>query len=180
MKNVLLFLLFLTFTSYSYSQDFSKKWNSVYQRYDYYNSNGYLIGYEKWNQTYQRWDYTNVNTNNFGKRVHQVEQPVEQGGNLELAMKVANEKQRRYDTNLAKLKEVNDISIEYIKASATKNGLSYVTAYNRYINEYWNKIARGNYDISSNSTLDSLIDYLTKGVGYVVCVELKDCTLYNN
>ena len=179
MKNVLLLLLFLTFTSSSYSQDFSKKWNSNYQRYDYYNSNGYLIGYEQWNANYQRWDYTKVNTNSYGKRPYQVEQPVERG-DINFDMQILLEKQRRYDTNIAKLKEVNDISIEYIKVSATKNGLSYVTAYNRYINEYWNKIARGNYDISSNSTLDSLIDYLTKGVGYVVCVELKDCTLYNN
>ena len=177
MKNVFLILLFLTLTV-SYSQNFSKKWNSTYQRYDYSDSNGYLMGYEKWNLTYQRWDYTTVNTNT--NRPTQVMQPIEQGGNLELAMRVANEKQRRYDVNLSKLKEANDVSVEYLKAVATRKGLSYNTAYNRYISEYWNKIMRGNYDISSNSTLESLIDYLTKGVGYIVCIELKDCTLYNN
>ena len=95
-------------------------------------------------------------------------------------MRVANEKQRRYDVNLSKLKEANNVSIEYLKAVATRKGLSYNTAYNRYISEYWNKIMRGNYDISSNSTLEYLIDYLTKGVGYIVCIELKDCTLHNN
>ena len=177
MKNVFLILLFLTLTV-SYSQNFSKKWNSTYQRYDYSDSNGYLIGYEKWNSTYQRWDYTVVNTN--ANRPAQVRQPIEQGGNLELAMRVANEKQRRYDVNLSKLKEANNVSIEYLKAVATRKGLSYNTAYNRYISEYWNKIMRGNYDISSNSTLEYLIDYLTKGVGYIVCIELKDCTLHNN
>ena len=177
MKNVFLMLLFLTLTV-SYSQNFSKKWNSTYQRYDYSDSNGYLMGYEKWNSTYQRWDYTSVNTNT--NRPAQVRQPIEQGGNLELAMRVANEKQRRYDVNLSKLKEANDVSIEYLKAVATRKGLSYNTAYNRYISEYWNKIMRGNYDISSNSTLEYLIDYLTKGVGYIVCIELKDCTLHNN
>ncbi len=177
MKNVFLILLFLTLTV-SYSQNFSKKWNSTYQRYDYSDSNGYLIGYEKWNSTYQRWDYTVVNNN--ANRPAQVRQPIEQGGNLELAMRVANEKQRRYDVNLSKLKEANNVSIEYLKAVATRKGLSYNTAYNRYISEYWNKIMRGNYDISSNSTLEYLIDYLTKGVGYIVCIELKDCTLHNN
>lgn len=45
MKNVFLMLLFLTLTV-SYSQNFSKKWNSTYQRYDYSDSNGYLMGYE--------------------------------------------------------------------------------------------------------------------------------------
>ena len=45
MKNVFLILLFLTLTV-SYSQNFSKKWNSTYQRYDYSDSNGYLMGYE--------------------------------------------------------------------------------------------------------------------------------------
>ena len=45
MKNVFLMLLFLTITV-SYSQNFSKKWNSTYQRYDYSDSNGYLMGYE--------------------------------------------------------------------------------------------------------------------------------------
>lgn len=179
MKKIFLILLFLTL-SISYGQDFSKKWNNNYRRYDYYNSNGYLIGYEKWNPNYQRWDYTNVNSNNYGKRVQQVEQPIEQGGNLELAMRVANEKQRRYDINISKLKEANEVSVEYLKAVATRKGLSYNTAYNRYISEYWNKIMRGNYDISSNSTLEYLIDYLTKGVGYIICIELKDCTLYNN
>lgn len=177
MKKILLLLLFLTLTI-SYSQNFSKKWNSTYQRYDYSDSNGYLMGYEKWNSTYQRWDYTALNTN--ANRPTQVMQPIEQGGNLELAMKVANEKQRRYDVNLSKLKEANDVGVEYLKAVATRKGLSYNTAYSRYISEYWNKIMQGNYDISSNSTLESLIDYLTKGVGYIVCIELKDCTLYNN
>jgi hypothetical protein len=176
MKN--LFYLLLLITSISYSQNFSEKWNSVYSRYDYHDTNGNLIGYKKWNSVYSRWDYTQLNSSN--SNVTPVYAPVDQGGSLDIAQKVLIEKQRRYDVNFAKLKEVNTVNIDYLKAVSINKGLSYDKAYNRYINEYWNKVMRGNYDISANSTLDSLLDYLTKGVGYIACVELKDCTLYNN
>jgi hypothetical protein len=105
MKN--LFYLLLLVTSISYSQSFSEKWNTVYQRYDYYDTYGNLIGYKKWNANYGRWDYTQLNSNTYGKNVYQVEAPIEQGGDLELAQKILIEKQRQYDISQSRLN--NDI-----------------------------------------------------------------------
>ena len=37
---------------------------------------------------------------------------------------------------------------------------------------------RGNYDISLNTTVESVINYIDKGAAYLACYELKDCKLY--
>ena len=120
------------------------------------------------------------NAQNYMSTPYPVQQPVQQGGDLYLAQRVLIEKQRRYNINWEKLKEAHTLNKQFLKGVAYTNNIDYSIAYNRYIDEYWNKIMRGNYDISSNSTLEYLIDYLTKGVGYIVCIELKDCTLHNN
>lgn len=120
------------------------------------------------------------NAQNYMSTPYPVQQPVQQGGDLYLAQRVLIEKQRRYDINWEKLKEAHTLNKQFLKGVAYTNNIDYSIAYNRYIDEYWNKIMRVNYDISLNSTLESVINYIDKGAAYLACYELKDCKLYNN
>ena len=176
MKNVFLILLFLTL-SVSYGQNFSKKWNSTYQRYDYSDSNGYLMGYEKWNSTYQRWDYTVVNTN--ANRPAQVRQPIERG-DINYDTKILLEKQRRYDINKAKLDEFvlsgqqlifavgkSDAKVSYEEAKRVND--IYLSSVKNLLNK--------NYDLSSNAALQYIIDTISSYPIKLTCKEWNICKI---
>ena len=177
MKNVFLILLFLTLTI-SYSQNFSKKWNSTYQRYDYSDSNGYLMGYEKWNSTYQRWDYNAVNTNT--NRPTPVMQPIEQGGNLELAMRVVNEKQRRYDINKAKLDEhirYYEKGIMLVGKFEAKVSSEEIIRVNNIYFSFIKNLLNNNYDLSAESTLKYLMGTIEDYAVKLPCKEWRACDI---
>lgn len=40
-----------------YAQDYTQKWNSLYQRTEYYDTYGNMIGYSKYNELYKRNEY---------------------------------------------------------------------------------------------------------------------------
>ena len=59
MKKLLLILcLFLAFNSYS---QITRKYNSLQERYEFYNSNSQLVGYAKYNSLQERWEFYNSN-----------------------------------------------------------------------------------------------------------------------
>jgi hypothetical protein len=59
MKKILLILcLILAFSSYAQT---TKKYNSLLERYEFYNSNGQLTGYTKYNSLQERWEFFNSN-----------------------------------------------------------------------------------------------------------------------
>lgn len=120
------------------------------------------------------------NAQNYMSRPNPIRQPIDQGGDLYLAQRVLMEKQRRYDVNWEKLKDSHIQNLRFLKTTASMNNIDFNRACDRYISEYWNKVTQGKYDISLNSTLESLTNYLVKGTAYIACVELKDCELYNN
>lgn len=134
MKNLLLLIVVLVFLSPNLvsAQSHSEKYNSVYDRYDFIDSNGNLIGYRKenavynrwdyfdnngnlrgyykWNDIYDRWDFTEIKSNtgntssNTGGRyvVHDYGQP-QSYFNTNLAIQALAYKQARYDKQLSDL-----------------------------------------------------------------------------
>jgi opacity protein-like surface antigen len=59
MKKLLLILcLILAFSSYAQT---TRKYNSLLERYEFYNSNGQLTGYTKYNSLQERWEFFNSN-----------------------------------------------------------------------------------------------------------------------
>ena len=104
MKN--LFLVFLlVFTICSFSQSRTEKWNSLYGRYEYFNSYGTMIGYKKYNSLYERWEYYDLKTNNNSNEGYKVVQPP-QSVDIELARSVLNSKQAKYDSNMAEIQQL--------------------------------------------------------------------------
>ncbi|BEV03901.1 hypothetical protein [Chryseobacterium gambrini] len=61
MKKVF-FSVFMLFGVFCFSQNISKKFNSVYKRYEYFDSNGNMIGYEKYNDVLKQYEYYSTNS----------------------------------------------------------------------------------------------------------------------
>lgn len=91
MKKLILSALLLI-TINCFSQTTSEKWNSLYERYEYRDNNGNLVGYKRYNSLNGSWEYTNVNNysqyDNSGYN-----------NNLILLDKALAAKQERYDNN---------------------------------------------------------------------------------
>ena len=93
MKKILLIFLVISISQISYSQSVVEKYNSLYNRYEYFDSSGNMIGYKTYNSLYNQWEYYDVKgkrrETDFGKYVPPV--------NLELVARVLAQKQARYD-----------------------------------------------------------------------------------
>lgn len=102
MKKIFLIIV-ITFSSnlFCFAQSYSERYNSFYERYEYYDSNGNLIGYKKWNSLYNRFDIEfkgNNSNNSYNNNVNKI-QPY----NIELINKVLESKQNRYDSNIERM-----------------------------------------------------------------------------
>ncbi|MFC4165156.1 hypothetical protein ACFOWU_15925 [Epilithonimonas zeae] len=60
-KTLTLFAFLFVFFSYSQSPSSTKKWNEYHNRYEYFDSEGNLIGYEKYNDYKKQWEYYSEN-----------------------------------------------------------------------------------------------------------------------
>lgn len=89
----LILLLFLFIINLSLAQSVTQKYNSLYNRYEYFDETGNMIGYRTYNSLLKQWEfYSNKDSNrkaDFGSYVPPI--------NLELVSKVLAYKQARYD-----------------------------------------------------------------------------------
>lgn len=99
-KYLLLFLISITTSTICVAQSYTEKYNSLYNRYEYYDSNGKLIGYKKWNSLYNRYDIEYLGNNNSSQyNNYNYVQPYD----FELMYKALEYKQNRYDNNIQKV-----------------------------------------------------------------------------
>jgi len=61
MKNILILILLFSFISVD-AQRQTKKYNSLQDRYEYYNARGQMTGYEVYNSLQEQWEYYSVKT----------------------------------------------------------------------------------------------------------------------
>ena len=61
-KLFLVLILFL-FTNLLFSQTYTERYNELMHRYEYYDSNGSLIGYKTYNELMQRWEFYSADNN---------------------------------------------------------------------------------------------------------------------
>lgn len=81
-----------------------RKENTLYDRWDYFDKNGNLRGYYKWNDVYDRWDFTEIKTNTTNTtsktggryNVHNYGEPTS-SFNTDLAIQALAYKQAQYD-----------------------------------------------------------------------------------
>jgi len=92
MKNIILILLLLILSSVN-AQKTTKKYNSLQERYEYFDQNGNMIGYEKYNSLMEQWEYFSTSRSQSKSGYSNPQSNFDP----ELAMKVLQAKQRRYD-----------------------------------------------------------------------------------
>jgi len=63
-QNFLLMVIVCAFSFVAYTQTTTKSYNSVFQRYEYFDTNRNLIGYEKWNIVSKAWEYYDLRQTN--------------------------------------------------------------------------------------------------------------------
>lgn len=171
MRN-LITLLFLLFTINSSSQTRTEKWNSSNQRYEYFNSNGTMIGYKKFNNLYERWDYydlktTNTNSNNG----YQVQQPPSYG-DLKILERTLDAKQQSYNNNKKRIddfiKEQYSILSDYhdnaSNACVSKVRIFMFNDFATLVEKYRSE----GYDLSSNSLTEKIIIWFSNGITNII------------
>jgi len=155
MKNSILFLLVLV-PIMVFSQSYTEKYNSLYNRYELYDSSNNLVSYKKYNSLYNRWEYYEV-----AKTVptYQNLKPSDPT-NWDLAYQALAYKQQKYDegnryvtSQIQKLR--NDVSNSTTLSSDEKTQLQ--NSITNSINEI---NSTGKSDFSNSDVVNSILNYI--------------------
>lgn len=98
-------LCFLSF--YSWSQSMTSKYNSLYKRYEYFDSDGQMVGYKQWNSLHKQWEYFDSSSNKRKTDYGNYVSPIDLG----LVSQALTQRQKRYNSNVQKVK--NHLSFIY-------------------------------------------------------------------
>lgn len=74
MKKLFLTLVLLFSLNFCFSQSATSKYNSIYNRYEYFDSNGNMTGYKTYNSINQQWEYYEIPKTNTQNRYNEVQQ----------------------------------------------------------------------------------------------------------
>jgi len=104
MKTQLLPFIFCLTFFFTYSQDFTEKYNDYLERYEYFTENGELVGFKEYNNYLEQWEFTKVkNSRTKNGNIYQnVEYYQPDYGLINQALK---QKQDRYSSNEVYLNE---------------------------------------------------------------------------
>ena len=95
---ILLFFLFVS--SAMVSQNYTEKYNDLQQRYEYFGSDGRMVGYKKYNSLSEQWEYTDLTSSNNSQSNRYIVRDygqVKSNFNTDLAIQALSYKQARYD-----------------------------------------------------------------------------------
>jgi len=164
MKNSLLFCFLFLFATLVYSQTtYTKKYNNLLERYEYFDNSNNLIGYQKYNTTMGVWEYTDLTTanNNAGRYIiHDYGTPTS-NFNYTLAAQALAGKQARYQSNfknaVAQAQALMDKLDAYSDLEKRENAKSFL--YYRY-KDYFDRISKY-ADFSSNYVMNQVYEQLS-------------------
>lgn len=99
---------------FCFSQTVTKKYNSYYNRYDYFDSYSNLIGYEKYNSYSGRWEYYSLKNSQQSRKPYQYRDPEK----LDISGlgNAATTLQNRYNNNQKNAQAVIDDIVHQIKS----------------------------------------------------------------
>lgn len=155
MRKLFFILVFIFCCNLSFSQTATSKYNSILQRYEYFDANGDLIGYKVYNNIRGQWEYyaetpQKPNENKYGE----VKSPID----IDLMGRVLMSKQNSYNYNNELVKKV----ISDITNRISNCGASSDTRYNALITfaEIVGDMEIQKLDLSSSRTTNNVITYL--------------------
>ena len=113
-KCIVCFLILSIFSANLMGQNYSSKYNSLYERYEYFDSNGNMIGYKKYNSLYDRWEYTDLSRQHKSNRNSYY--------NLDLIQQAMLYKQQQGDRNLNLIYDKDDEIQNILSKVAERTG----------------------------------------------------------
>ena len=166
MKNIV--LIFLFFTSINlYSQTSTEKWNSYYNRYEYFDSNNKMIAYKTYNSYLNQWETYTVKNNSF---------ETQSSLNLPLIEQTLAYKQNKYDSNIIKLKDCIARNQKIIIVVCQEKDYDFNTTkkfLDKWEKQYVSELR--NNDYSSDAYTNDIINYLDKVTISFICRENLYC-----
>lgn len=140
----------LLFGVICFSQTVTKKYNSYYNRYDYFDSSSNLIGYEKYNSYSRQWEYYSLKSSQQSRQPYQYRDPqqldISNLGNATTTL------QNRYDNNRRKAQNAIDDIVYQIKSMDISDSKK-----SKILNAF-NETVRMNSRRISNGEIDWLYD----------------------
>lgn len=165
MKITLYILIFFNL-SFCFSQAVVQKYNSLLNRYEFFNEYGDMLAYKTYNSLLNQWEIYSINQKNQKTDNEKYIQPI----NLELLASVMAQKQARYDNLTLEEKRRLNQQQEY---------RNYLTRKNQVTNEFfkiYNKSEKTNSEILKNGIKNlkdnddkDLMDISTFSDGWYVC-----------
>ncbi|KQT30915.1 hypothetical protein ASG22_19665 [Chryseobacterium sp. Leaf405] len=148
-----------------FSQIATKKFNSFQNRYEYFDSNGNMIGYEKYNSFSKQWEYYTTNNTSQSRQPTQYRDP--QQLDISALGNAMTAKQNNYNYNVQQLQNaVNTISdqIKNLDLSYEQRKLIYDTFQQNCVNE----INRTRINYSSANETNRVIQWLYDSLNTII------------
>ncbi|WP_241330397.1 hypothetical protein [Chryseobacterium arthrosphaerae] len=148
-----------------FSQTTTKKFNSFYNRYEYFDSNGNMTGYEKYNSFSKQWEYYTTNNTSQSRQPTQYRAP--QQLDISALGNAMTAKQNNYNYNVQQLQNaVNTISdqIKNLDLSYEQRKLISDTFQQNCVNE----INRTRINYSSANETNRIIKWLYDSLNIII------------
>lgn len=164
MKKILIAILFTY--QFSLAQTSTEKWNSLYNRYETFDSNGNMISYKVWNSIHQRWETYTGSSQNTGY----VPNKKRTDDNFELLKTTMESKQSKYNYNKQRILKYISDTRDLLNSSNLHSDLVNSIA-NRFNAEYLKPYYNNSYDLSYDSVTQNVINWLSNGFDKIVTEE---------
>lgn len=167
MKSILLFTV-LFCINISFSQSTTEKYNSLMERYEYFDNNGTMIGYKKYNSLMEQWEYYPLNSKtNTNSRYTNSDYIDPYKGTNDLIYKGLEMKQNKYDYNrkliadkIYNISEFFNIFYNNQQIPKISQKMGTVNQLYKSFNDGIAQINAMNADLSNTSTTNEILNWL--------------------
>ncbi|SDF50917.1 hypothetical protein [Epilithonimonas hungarica] len=154
MKKVFVFS-FLLLGSLYFSQSVVEKYNTIYNRYEYFDSQGNMIGYKGYNNLTRQWEY--YDTKATQKQPYQYREPAKV--DLNSTFNAASTLQNRYDNNTQLVQNtINIIDSKINNLDISENDKNII--HNSFSKAISKNLNGQNFNYSSSSETNRIINWL--------------------
>lgn len=151
--------------TFCFSQTATKKYNSFYNRYEYFDSSGTMTGYETYNSFSKQWEYYTTNNSSQPRQSTQYREPVKLDiSALGNAMTI---KQNRYNSNVQQLQStVNSINEAINNLDVTEEQKRLIS--DNFQQQCINELNRTKIDYSSANETNRIIKWLYDSLNIII------------
>ncbi|TPD71095.1 hypothetical protein [Flavobacterium microcysteis] len=162
MKKILLFIL-LFYTLAGVSQTLTKKYNSVNNRYEYFDSRGNMVGYQFYDNLDKSWKYYEVPQ----KQQSTYVQPI----NHNRVNQALATKQGRYDANVQKIQNaIEDIADKIMSLEINESAKERIS---ERFDIILNNLNASKYNYSNSTTTNNVINWMYNEINKAIKQETE-------